>query len=100
MKKKIFNFLGVAILSVFTLASCKKETTTPTNSTSSNTSDTTKVVSDTTKNTLGSSGFNIKVNTTNYEFIGDKTGISKDSTTGAMIFKDKKLFPVQQILIS
>jgi hypothetical protein len=82
MKKKIFKVLGVAILSFFTLASCKKETTTPTNSTSSNTSDTTK-------NTLGASGFNIKVNTTNYEFIGDKTGISKDSINVALIVKDK-----------
>ena len=82
MKKKIFKVLGVAILSVFTLASCKKETTTPTNSTSSNTTDTTK-------NTLGASGFNIKVNTTNFEFIGDKTGVSKDSTNVAMIVKDK-----------
>ncbi len=82
MKKKIFKVLGVAILSVFTLASCKKETTTPTNSTSSNTTDTTK-------NTLGASGFNIKVNTTNFEFIGDKTGLSKDSTNVAMIVKDK-----------
>lgn len=82
MKKKIFKVLGVAILSVFTLASCKKETTTPTNSTSSNTTGTTK-------NTLGASGFNIKVNTTNYEFIGDKTGISKDSINVALIVKDK-----------
>jgi hypothetical protein len=82
MKKKIFKVLGVAILSFFTLASCKKETTTPTNSTSSNTTDTTK-------NTLGASGFNIKVNTTNYEFIGDKTGISKDSINVALIVKDK-----------
>ena len=82
MKKKIFNLLGVAILSVFTLASCKKETTTSTSSTSGNTTDTTK-------NTLGASGFNIKVNTTNYEFIGDKTGVSKDSINVALIVKDK-----------
>jgi len=92
MKKKIFKVLGVAILSVFTLASCKKETTTPTNPSNGNTTDTTNNNSgntDTTKNTLGFSGFNIKVNTTTYEFTGDKTGMSKDSTMGAMVMKDK-----------
>jgi len=102
MKKKIFKVLGVVILSVFTLASCKKETTTPTNPSNGNTTDTTNNNSgntkdttnnnsgntnDTTKNILGVSSFNIKVNTTTYEFTGDKTG--KDSTMGAMVMKDK-----------
>lgn len=92
MKKKIFKVLGVAILSVFTLASCKKETTTPTNPSNGNTTDTTNNNSgntnDTTKNILGVSSFNIKVNTTTYEFRGDETG--KDSTMGAMVMKNKK----------
>jgi hypothetical protein len=103
MKKKIFKVLGVAILFVFTLASCKKETTTPTNPSNGNTTDTTNNNSgntkdttnnnsgntnDTTKNILGVSSFNIKVNTTTYEFTGDHTG--KDSTMGAMVLKNKK----------
>jgi len=101
MKKKIFKVLGVAILSVFTLASCKKETTTPTNPSNGNTTDTTNNNSgntkDTTKNILGVSSFNIKVNTTTYEFTGDKTG--KDSTMGAMIMKDKKTGKFQLMFI-
>ena len=91
MKRKVFKFFGVAIIAAFTLVSCKKETTTPTNPSNGNTTDTTNNNSgntnDTTKNILGVSSFNIKVNTTTYEFTGDKTG--KDSTMGAMVMKDK-----------
>lgn len=93
MKRKVFKFFGVAIIATFTLVSCKKETATPTNPSNGNTTDTTKNNSgntnDTTKNILGVSSFNIKVNTTTYEFTGDKTGMSKDSTMGAMVMKDK-----------
>lgn len=92
MKKKVFKFFGVAIIAAFTLVSCKKETTTPTNPSNGNTTDTTNNsgnTNDTTKNILGVSSFNIKVNTTTYEFTGDKTGMTKDSTMGAMVMKDK-----------
>ncbi len=92
MKKKVFKFFGVAIIAAFTLVSCKKETTTPTNPSNGNTTDTTNNsgnTNDTTKNILGVSSFNIKVNTTTYEFTCDKTGMTKDSTMGAMVMKDK-----------
>ena len=93
MKKKIFKAIGLVALAVFTFTSCKKESTTPTGSTTGT------IKQDTTKNTSLLSGFAIKVNATSYDFTGDKTGMSKDSSMGAMIMKDKKTGKFQLMFI-
>lgn len=71
MKKNIVKCLGLIILAIFTFISCKKENSSSSNSAASS-----------------PSGYNINVDNKSFKFDGDKSGLNKDTTMGAIIMKD------------
>lgn len=71
MKKNIVKGLGLIILSIFIFISCKKENSSSSNSAASS-----------------PSGYNINLDNKSFKFDGDKSGLNKDTTMGAIIMKD------------
>lgn len=70
MNRNIIKLLGLVFLTALTITSCKKETTTASSA------------------STGVSSYQVKLDNLSFNFSGDKSGLNKDTTLGAIISKD------------
>ena len=70
MNRNIIKLLGLVFLTALTITSCKKETATASSA------------------STGVSSYQVKLDNLSFNFSGDKSGLNKDTTLGAIITKD------------